>query len=175
MKKNIALLCMLLLLSVAGCGGGAPAREVSVDLLFDQITEKIEADLHQAGFKDEDFAAEELPGYIIFDLKGEDSDFVLTTVDKDKVEEGFVIAGSTMFNSDQIAVIKAVPGETDAIKKALEAEQQAQVELWEDYLPAQAEKVQKTIITARDDYLIYITYPDPEAIEEIFSKAFEDK
>lgn len=88
------------------------------------------------------------------------------------MEEGFVIKASMMVSSDQIALIKAAPGKMETIQEALEAELASQLALWESYLADQAEKVQNAIITIRGDIIIYITYPDAEAIEAVFNEAF---
>ena len=164
----VVLLCGLLLI---GCTGGAQGN-VDMDDLFDSIKDQIQTDLREFGFGDEDFAAEVLPGYTIFDIKGEDADYVLPEMDKDDVEEGIAIKASMMLNSDQIVILKAAAGKVDSVKEALEAELEGQLELWENYLADQAAKVRETIITVQGDYIIYITYPNPEAIEDIFNQTF---
>lgn len=171
MKRTIALLALTaLIMATAGCAGGA-GKTASVEDIFAFIKEKMMQDLKDAGYEDADFEAEELPGYTVTDLKGEGAEHVLADLDKDLVEAGFVIKASMMLNSDQIVVIKAVSGKVGAVRQALEAEQAAQLQLWESYLADQAEKVHNAIISARGDFVILIIYPDAEGIEAIFDEA----
>lgn len=175
MKKISAILIILLAgLLAAGCAGGkTPAVNVPVDDIYDSIKEQIVADLREVGYQDADFAAEELPGYIVYDLKGENAEQVLAPLNKDDVQEGFVIKAAMMLNSDQIAIIKAAEGKVETIKAALEDELEAQNATWSQYLPDQAAKVTNTIISVQGDYVIYITYADAEAVEEIFLNALK--
>lgn len=170
MKKIIALLIIAALAMAVGCSGGA-GKAASVEEIYAAIQEKMVQDLKAAGYQDADFEAEELPGYTVTDLKGEGADNVLADLDKDLVEAGFVIKASMMLNSDQIAVIKAAPGKVGAVQQALEAEQAAQLQLWESYLADQAEKVHNAIISARGGFIILIIYSDAEGIEAIFDEA----
>jgi len=170
LKKLVALLVLLVFaVMVVGCNGGGQGTDISVDDLYEAIKDQIIEDLRDLGFGDEDFAVEEIPGYTYYDLKGDDADYVLTEMDKDLVEEGFVIKATMMLNSDQIVVIKAASGKIDEVKAALETEQDNQLAMWEDYLADQAEKVRNTIIAVQGDYIIYVTYPDADAIEAIFT------
>lgn len=171
MKKTIALLTLLAMaILVVGCSstGGSNA---TAEGIYAAIKEKIVEDLKEAGYQDADFEAEELPGYIVTDLKGEDAEHVLSGLDKEEVEEGFVIKASMMLNSDQVIIIKAVPGKLPSVQEALEAELASQLELWGSYLADQAEKVQNAIITTQGGYIISITYPDAQGIEAIFNKS----
>lgn len=171
MKHTMALLIILaLVIMIAGCSGGAGGT-ASVDTIYASIKEKMVQDLKDAGYQDADFAGEELPGYIVTDLKGEGAENVLADLDKAHVEAGFVIKASMMLNSDQIIVIKAAPGKIGAVRKALEAELAAQLQLWESYLADQAEKVQNAIISTQGGFIISITYPDAQGIEAIFDEA----
>lgn len=171
--KQIGTIIALLLagLMLAGCGGQPSGSNASVEDIYSEIIEFISDDLREAGFTDEDFEAEELPGYVVTDLKGDEAEWVLPDLNKDDVEEGYVIAAAMMLNSDQVIVLRAAEGKAQAVKEVLEAELAAQLDLWESYLADQAEKVQNTILTVQGDFIIYITYTDPEGIEEIFNNA----
>lgn len=173
MKKIISILALsLIVLLLVGCSDKTPAANASVEDIYTSIKDQIGQDLRDTGFGDADFEAEELPGYTLIDLKGPDAEYALPELNKDDVEAGFVIKASMMLNSDQIVIIKAAPGKIEPVKEALEAELASQLALWESYLADQAEKVQNAIITVQGDFLVYITYPDAEAIEAIFNDAF---
>lgn len=172
MKKISAVIALLLCsLLIAGCNGQPAGGNASVEELYNEIKGHISEDLRNLGFGDDDFDAEELPGYAVIDLKGEEADWVLAELNKDDVQEGFVIKAAMMLNSDQIILIKAAPGKVNEIKAVLEAEHAAQLDLWENYLADQAVKVRDTIISVQGDFIIYITYPDAEGIEAIFDDA----
>ena len=170
MKKFFALATLLALISVqVGC---AKSPAPSTAEIYAALKEQIAADLREVGFTDGDFAENELPSYFLTDLTGEGQDYVLPDLNKEDVQEGYVIKASMNINSNQVALIRAVPGKVEAVRAALELELASQRQLWDSYLPDQAEKVHNTIISAKGDFIIYITYPDPAAIEEVFNGFF---
>lgn len=169
MKKLFVLVLSVLIVLAAGC---AKTPAPSIEEIYAAIKEQISADLREVGFTYEDFAEEELPSYFLADLKGEGADYILPDLNKEDVQGGYVIKASMNINSNQVALIQSVPGKTQAVRTALEAELASQRQLWDSYLPDQAEKVRNTIIPVKGDFIIYITYPDPASIEGVFNGFF---
>ncbi|MTI96231.1 MAG: DUF4358 domain-containing protein [Firmicutes bacterium] len=182
MKKIFPVLAIMLTgILLVGCGGSPeapdnpPAGNPSVDASVDEIIEAVKAriieDLEEIGYGEEEFEIEELPGYVIGDLTNdEEIDFVLPQLDRDLIVAGFQIRASMMLNSDQIIVIEAAEGELDAVREVLEAEHAAQLEMWQDYLADQAEKVENIIFAEAGNFILYAIYPDAEGIEAVFNQ-----
>ncbi|GKX32138.1 hypothetical protein SH1V18_46180 [Vallitalea longa] len=146
-------------------------KDVKVEDIAESIKDQIVKDMVEKGLNEEDITDETpLPGYIYSDLKqGEEDALVTLEIDKDKIEEGRMIVPMINLNSDQIIILKAVDDEavTD-LKEFLEKTKEDQIGVWEQYLPDQYEKVKNNIIKTSGKYLLYVTYDNPEIIEEIF-------
>jgi len=167
--STIAAVLAIVILA-AGCGGSKPAAtEISMTDLLEDIKDLIAEDLREQGCTDQDFEAEELPGYAITDLKSEEGQWALPEGSDDAVE-GFMIKAG-MLNADQIIVLKATPGKAESFKSIFEAQKTSQLDMWESYAPQQAVKVEDTIIDVQGDYVIYITYADADGIEALFNNA----
>jgi hypothetical protein len=77
-------------------------------------------------------------------------------------------------NSDEIILLKAKDeAHVKSLKEALEREKEAQIKTWEIYLPDQFEKVKNNVIKTNGNYLLYVTYGNPDEIEAIFDSYFK--
>jgi len=176
MKKILSfIISVLTIFTIAGCG--KQAVNVSVSNIITDIKGVIAADMKKDGVDEERFKDGKLPGYIKVDLTSEDNKFsVPIKINKDDIEEGYILASLINIRSDEIIVLKAKDESKVAdLKEKLEEEKQKQIKIWEQYLPDQYEKVKNNIIKTKGKYLIYITANNPEKIEEVFDKAFERK
>ncbi|HPZ90881.1 MAG TPA: DUF4358 domain-containing protein [Bacillota bacterium] len=168
MQKIVAA-AVLAALFLAGCSG-AKGGDADPAEIFAAIKDHVRADLEAAGYSDEDFQLQELPGYRIVNLQGADFEQLPPGIRPDDFREGYMLEADMMLNADRIILFQAEKGKAGAIQDALELYQAAQLQMWEQYMADQAEKVRNTIISARGDLVIYITYPDADAIVDIFAK-----
>ncbi|GMQ56459.1 hypothetical protein AN1V17_08520 [Vallitalea sediminicola] len=144
---------------------------VSVDDIAAAIREQIKQDMIEQGMSEEDFTEEGvIPGYIDGDLKSEEENPMITIeINKEDIEEGRLIAPMINLNSNQIIILKASEeSKVSDLQAVLESVKESQVGVWEQYLPDQYEKVKNNIIKTNGKYLLYVTYDNPEKIEEIF-------
>ena len=109
----------------------------------------------------------------LMDEKDEQSDFYLDMlqINRDQLAGGYVIASMMNVNSNEIIMLEAKEkSEVPALEEALKAELEAQTQTWETYLPDQFEKVKNNKILTNGNILMYITYDEPEKLEEIFNQ-----
>lgn len=197
MKKIIAIITIIMAMSVVfvGCskdegkdngsnienpdsgdnnGDGDKEEEevnVSIDDIAAAIKEQIKNDMIEQGMSEEDFTEEGvIPGYVDGDLKAEEENpMVALDINKEDIEQGRLIAPMINLNSNHIIILKAADeSKISDLQAVLESVKESQVGVWEQYLPDQYEKVKNNIIKTNGKYLLYVTYDNPEKIEEIF-------
>lgn len=172
MKKILVGILVLSMLILVGCSSSDGASGGNIETVMDSIVERIQSDLRENGYGDDDFEMEDLPGYVVVDLMNEEereyTAFAGDVLDFSKIEGAFSIQAAMMLNADRIYVFQVKDSSyLSEIKAVLEVEKEAQYELWESYLADQFEKVKNTIFETEGNFLYYITYPDAEAIETI--------
>lgn len=92
----------------------------------------------------------------------------------DHIENGMILGSLMNVNSNEIILIEATDEEhVDSIKESLEKQLENEYRTWEQYLPDQFEKVKNNIIKTNGKFLLYVTYDDEKAIEDIFDSHFE--
>ena len=175
MKKIIGIvLIAVMVLAFVGCKDKGSEVHVSVADIVSSIKGQIAADLKAGGVPEEVFKESEVPGYMVTDFMKEDQNPMLESFNKADLEEGFALQQMMNVKSDLIIVLEAKDkAKVESIKTALGKIKEQQINTWSTYLPDQYEKVQKNIIKAEGNYLIYITYDNPEKIEELFTKALK--
>lgn len=179
MKKIISLvLVAVTLFAFAGCGKREP--NVAVSDIMEDIKNQIAKDMKAAGMPEDNFKDGKLPGFLEVDLTSEEPDpmaeMILEMFSKEDFEEGFALVQMMNVNSDQIFVLKAADeSKVSVLKEVLEKQKEKQEQIWATYLPEQYEKVKNNIIKVNGKYLIYITYDNPEKIEEIFDNSLTVK
>lgn len=176
MKKVLGIvIAVAMILAFVGCSKQAP--NVAVSDIMEAIKNQMVEDMKAAGVPEDSFKDGKLPGFLEIDFTSEDIDpmaeMVLELFNKEDLEEGYALVQMMNVKSDEIFVLKAADeSKVPALKEALEKEKEKQDQIWSTYLPDQYEKVKNNIIKVNGKYLIYITYDNPEKIEEVFDNAF---
>lgn len=179
MKKILGIvIAVTMIFAFVGCSKQEP--NVAVGDIMKAIKNQMIEDMKAAGMTEDSFKDGNLPGFLEVDFKSESSDpmteMMLELFNKEDLEEGYALVQMINVKSDEIFVLKAADeSKVSVLKEALEKEKEKQDKIWSTYLPDQYEKVKNNIIKVHGKYLIYITYDNPEKIEEIFDKAFELK
>lgn len=90
------------------------------------------------------------------------------------IAEGYLFASAMNVNAYTIILNEAKEAsQIPLVEEKLETYFEAQYNIWEMYLPDQFEKVKNTIIETKGNYIIYITYENPEKMKDIFTNAFK--
>lgn len=174
MKKVWFVVSLIMLAMVmAACGSdseeaGNETEAVTIDTeaVMDQIESQISDDMdgetgmsQRANLTD----GEDPTGQMYIDTMG---------IERDLIASGFGYQSMMNVNSTVIMVLEAASADdVAAVKEGMEAYLDNQVGVWEQYLPDQYEKVKNNVIKTEGNYLIYITYYNPENIETIFDEA----
>lgn len=184
-KLKVLLLAFVLVLA-AGCskqeetnkpGTEKPDTAVSFDAMTTEMKEAIAEFLKEGGVEEEVLVDNKLLYYLETDLTAsEDEDPAVAIwlekmgLDQAKISKGLVIAAMMNVNADEIIVLEAKDeADVASLKESLEKELENQDMTWKQYLPDQYEKVEDNIITTNGKYLLYVTYSEPDKIEEIFN------
>lgn len=181
------LICAMVIFTMVGCSGSgsndgkkdeAATTEVSVKEIMDSIKGQIVQDIKDAGFDDGQTDEEILQSYTETDLVNAKTDDPMTQIfmertalDKELLAEGLMFNPMFNTNSDEIIVLKA-KSEKDAesLKASLQKELDAQIQTWERYLPDQYEKVKNNVLKTTGDFVLYVTYDNVDAVEQIFDE-----
>ncbi|MGM0836594.1 MAG: DUF4358 domain-containing protein [Bacillota bacterium] len=185
MKKfsSLAIISFLIFIMV-GCSSPSPENgdsNVSIDDMLNDIKEQVAEDMKANGAGEEVYVDGELQGYMEGDLVETDESDPFVSIymekmelNKEELKNGYVLAPMMNINSDEIFLLEAKDeAQVESLKAALEREKVAQVQIWEQYLPDQYEKVENNIIKTNGKFLLYVTYENPEKIESIFDGFFE--
>lgn len=184
-KLKVVLLFALVLVLAAGCSQKNDAEKPEeVNVSFDEVTtsikEAIAKDLKEDGGVEEEVLVDgKLTYYTETDLTASTDDAGVAiwlekmNVDQEKLANGLVIAAMMNVNADEVIVLEAKDeADVEALKASLEKELENQDQTWKQYLPEQYEKVKENIITTKGKYLLYVTYTNPEKVEEAFNSKF---
>lgn len=168
--KKVGLFISLLIMigGIIGCSSSSNNKvDVSFDDIYDEIKDKVADDIGE-GFE----------GYQNVDLLNDDSDDAelyqeMISLETDGLENAKILGTLINVNADEIILIEALDEESlKSAQVSLEDHLEDEYQVWEKYLPDQFEKVDNNIIKTKGDFLIYITYENPEAIEDIFDSHF---
>ncbi|MCY6370091.1 DUF4358 domain-containing protein [Clostridium ganghwense] len=177
MKRILSLAIVVLsIFAFGGCAKKTP--NVPVKDIVESIKNQMTEDMKAAGAPEESFKDGKLPGFMEIDLTSEETEpFAKPVKEKynmEDLEEGIVLQQMMSVKSDLIIVLKAKDeSKVENLKAVLEKEKEQQEKIWSQYLPDQYEKVKNNIIKVKGNYLIYITYENPEKIEAIFDNALK--
>jgi len=170
MKKAMPVLLLAITLTLlAACGSSNNGDNASVDIeaLFEEIKETVKAD-----------GDEELTGMMDGSLLEADEPMIEMVageldISEADIEEGYILASAMNINADEIILLEAKDKEkVGQLEEKLDDYLEMQHNVWESYLPDQLAKVENTIIQSKGNYIIYITYEEPEKIEKVFNEAF---
>ena len=153
MKKITAiLLCAVLLLSMAACGGEPAPEKKNVDL--NAVYESFGASLPEMWVLDEDMMLN------MFGIKTEDCAQVITAI------------VSTGLNVDEVWLIEAKDAAAlEQLKALAESRMKAKADETVDYLPDQYVFVEKGVILTEGLYLALIVSPDVDNLKAAFETA----
>ena len=153
MKKITAiLLCAVLLLSMAACGGEPAPEKKNVDL--NAVYESFGASLPEMWVLDEDMMLN------MFGIKAEDCTQVITAI------------VSTGLNVDEVWLIEAKDAAAlEQLKALAESRMKAKADETVDYLPDQYVFVEKGVILTEGLYLALIVSPDVDNLKATFEAA----
>ena len=153
MKKITAiLLCAVLLLSMAACGGETAPEKKNVDL--NAVYESFGASLPEMWVLDEDMMLN------MFGIKAEDCTQVITAI------------VSTGLNVDEVWLIEAKDAAAlEQLKALAESRMKAKADETVDYLPDQYVFVEKGVILTEGLYLALIVSPDVDNLKATFEAA----
>ena len=183
MKKKFGMLiCAMVIFTMVGCSGSGLndgiKDEVSVKDIMESIKGQVVQDIKDAGFDDGQTDEEILQNYVETNLVNAKTDDSMTQIfmertalDKELLVEGLMFNSMFNTNSDEIIVLKA-KNEKDAesLKASLQKELDAQIQTWEQYLPDQYEKVKNNVLKTTGDFVLYVTYDNVDAVEQIFDE-----
>lgn len=185
MKKLMSLFVFVLFLGVVvGCSNQESEKseaepKVTLEEMSLKIKEQMAADMKEQGAGEDVLVDGKLQGYIEVDLMNDKDPSTpiymeKMVLNKEEEEDGIVLAAMMNVNSDEIILLKAKDkAHVKSLKEALEREKEAQIKTWEIYLPDQFEKVKNNVIKTNGNYLLYVTYSNPEKIEAIFDSYFK--
>lgn len=149
MKKMITLALALCLAATALVGCGSSSSSSAAYNINDIMT-----------------AIEEVAPVTI---PGDMDDSILTDIygiDMADVEEYVGKYSNVNVSSDEILIVKAAKGKTDAIKAACEARREAKAKGCEMYLQPEYEKANAGRIVVKGDYVIFVIAGDAIVIED---------
>lgn len=159
-KKIIALLTatILLLAALAGCAADqttvspTPAPDVDANEIWTEIESRV--------------GSETLPMFL--ESNDETLEFYYGIDPSDL--EGYAVKVPMMnVMATEIFIARAAEGKIDDIKAAAEARQEALVDVWSQYLPAQYELVQNYKLETSGDYLIFVIAEQADTMIEIWN------
>lgn len=174
MKKIIALSVVLLtLLAFVGCSSQEAEVNVTVSEIIEAVKNQMADDMKAGGMPEDNFKDGKLPGYMEVDLTGEESQSqIMELFNSEDIEEGVVLQQMINIKSDLIIIVKAKDEtKVEGVKESLSKVKEQQENIWSKYLPDQYEKVKNNVIKTNGNYVIYITYDNPESIEEKFESS----
>lgn len=186
MKKFSILLLAVVLVIMAGCGKQSDgdnkneSNNASFDSIVNAVKEQVAKDMKEEGIEEETLVDGELLYHFQTDLTGTEEDDPGLPIWLEKMElkqediaNGVVIAPMMNVKSDEFIILEAKDeSKVASLKASLEKELAAQDQTWSQYLPDQYEKVKHNIIKTKGKFLIYITYSNPEKIEQVFDDQF---
>lgn len=186
MRKITGLFVLMVMVLLAGCSSASNNEEAdettaSFDDIVMNIKEQVAEDLKEDGVEEEVMVDGDLAFFLETDLTAsEDSDPSVSIwienlgLNTEEIENGKVITAMMNVNADEFIVLEAKDEkQVDSLRESLEKELDNQDQTWSQYLPDQHEKVKNNLIVTKDKFLLYVTYDNPEKIEEVFKNSFE--
>lgn len=185
MRKKISFIGLLFLtLIVSACGSNSSGNsgETNKAPTFDEVYASVENSIKETLQEEYDMSEDEvLMGYFIEDLTAEDAadSMVAILLERMELEQGKLANGKAIgammnVNSDEIFILEAKSeDEVAALKESLELELDAQIQTWQQYLPDQYEKVKNNVIETNGNFLLYVTFSDPESVVDAFKAQFK--
>lgn len=181
MKKLAGILVIFMAVLMAACGNQTAdesnndeATEVEFTDIISNIKDQVTTDLKADGVEEMSQVYQEVD---LTETEDENSAADIwiekMKLNPESLENGTVIAALMSVKSDEIILLEAKDEkQVSELKASLENELAAQVQTWEQYLLDQYEKVKDNKIVTKGNFLLYVTYENPEAIEKAFNDSF---
>ncbi len=154
MKKIISLILASVLLLTA-CSSGEASVEIDIAATAEQM--KSETVLLGELIEMSEVNVEEL---------------LYTDYDAEVVAEYIVYSCASKATAEEIAIFKAVEGETDAVKAILEQRVLDLSNEYRDYIPVEMPKLENAYIDSVGEYVILVIADDTAPAVDIFHDAF---
>lgn len=98
----------------------------------------------------------------------------LYDVDVEDLEDFILYTPSTNIEANEIAILKVKDSnKIDDIKDKLMKRAEKQGDIFKDYLPDEYFLIEKYVLKAKDNYILFIISEDVETIEDIFDEFFK--
>lgn len=153
-RIGLPVLLVLVLSLFCGCGGSeSETASCSAAELGKKIVESGIAFPELVEVNEENFQ-------LRYALTGEDYD------------EFCVYWAGSGADADEVCIIRAKDGKTDTVKRAVQARLDAQKTAYQDYVPAQYDRLCQTQVTVRGDYVFWVVSADNQKALEVFNAAF---
>ena len=175
---------LLVILVLAACGSKTDENTPTTgDVSFDEVYASIEDAMLEGLIQEDDSLTKDelLSNYIIEDLTQSVADnpsveflFEKMGIEQDSIANGTALFAMMNLNADEVILLEAKTDEdVELLKAGLEKELATQIQMWEQYLPDQYEKVKQNVIKTNGKFLIYVTASNPEEIGQAFDKHFK--
>ena len=153
MKKITALvLSVVLILSLAACGGSTKARDIDINTMAEKLVSGIEYDDELSLMEDYLFA------YLYGDVTIEDVD-------------SFVIYISSGATAEEVACFKAIDeSAAQSIETGLKSHIEDQIESFTDYVPAEVKRLEDAVLVREGQYVILSVSGSPEEAKKIINE-----
>lgn len=179
MKKKLSFIGLLLFALILGaCGNEEPSTTPE----FKDVYTNVEDTVKEIIAEEHNISGDEgLMGYLLEDLTAEDTEGSMAhlflermDIKQEQLANGKTIGAMMNVNADEIFVLEANSAEeVEALKEGLERELAAQTQTWEQYLPDQYEKVKNNVIETNGNFLLYVTFSNPDKIVDAFKASFK--
>ncbi|QAT43529.1 DUF4358 domain-containing protein [Aminipila luticellarii] len=159
--KNVRM-CVVMVLAacvlLAGCGGGDVKEASGNEKVLEQAdVEALGAYLvKNTEFKDYMSEVDEQIFYSLYNLN-------------DDLVEDAVLYSSTGATAEEVAVIEAEDGKAEDVVKACEERIQAQKEGFENYVPAELDKLSRPVLKTYGNTVILMVCNDSDAAEKLIA------
>lgn len=158
MKKiSLMILCMMLSLSLVGCGSKTN-KEVSFEEIANTITKKIESGDIAMGM-----------GMTLDETSIKD----LYDIDPNDLESFHVVIPVMNVQASEYAMFKAKDGKLDAVKKGVEHRIETLKQTWSQYLPEQYEFVKNYKTYESGNYYFMVINENPDNVLNVIKDAFK--
>lgn len=178
MKRFFAICAIFLFMfSMYGCkspkSDNMPKNEIEISTLESAIKAAIKARLITEGADTTDFQGDILPNYRSIHLNDVSTLNIPERYDLSIFEDGVAVIHKNANNSDLIAIAKIKDGKQSAAEGLAFNLREYQMSIADCYLPNQTAKINDNIIKSIGNYIIYITYTNPEYIESAILKVIQ--
>ncbi len=178
MKRFLSIIIVsIFILSLSGCkdnkSENMPKNEIKMSTLESAIKAAIKARLITEGAESTEFDGEILPNYRSIFLSDVSALNIPDEYDLSIFDDGVAVMHKSADNSDLIAIAKVKDSKQSSAEGLALRLRDFQMGMTDSYLPNQTTKIKNNIIKTIGNYIIYITYSDPQYIEDAILKVIQ--